>query len=78
MYSLFSTITWNGKLDAFVEKTIKSLISQFPPLKYFNTYFTAHLKKDLALFDSAIASPATHSNAVNLTEDEKKRVVKAV
>jgi len=47
-------------------------------LEYFNPYLTAHLKEDLKKFDSAIESPETHTDAVKLTENEKKRVVKAV
>ena len=78
MYGLFSNATWNVKRDAFVEKTVETLVGQYPLLEYFRTYLIQHLEADLSSFDNAIDSPDQHSGAVNITPTEKSRVVGAV
>ena len=68
MYNLFSTDTWNSKHSAFVEKSVESLVKQFPLLEYFNTYLTNHLGHDLGTFDGAIKNPDTKTNLVKLSD----------
>ena len=54
MYNLFSNVTWETKRDAFVEKTIETLVKQYPLLEYFRAYLTEHLNSDLSSFNAAI------------------------
>ena len=47
MYNLFSNVTWETKRDAFVEKTIETLVKQYSLLEYFRPYLKKHLGSDL-------------------------------
>ena len=79
MKTLFSKVTWpTEKFEPFVKDTLDTLTNEFKLLKYFRDYLELHLKHDLADFENAIDTSASHQPTTVFVDGEKERVVKAV